>query len=64
MTKIYLPNAWGHNDVLNVFKHQTPNNDGVWNDIVAVTNKDEADYIIVQDNTSEAVNFDKVIFFW
>lgn len=63
MTKIYLPNAWGTTNVVNVFKHQTPNNDGVWNDIVAVNSKEEADYIIVQDNTSESVDFSKVIFF-
>ncbi len=46
MTKVYLPNAWGSSNVLNIFKHQTPNNDGKWNDIIAVNSKEEADYII------------------
>ena len=63
MTKIYFPNAWGENNVLNMFIHQSPNNKGVWGDIEAVTNKNEADYIVVQDNTSENVDYSKVIFF-
>jgi len=63
MKKIYFPKAWGENDVLKMFIHQTPNNDGVWNDIVAVNSKEEADYIIVQDGTNEDVDFNKVIFF-
>ena len=63
MVKIYLPNAWGSTNVLDVFKHQTPNNDGVWENIKAVNSKEEADYIIVQDGTSENVNYNKVIFF-
>ncbi len=63
MTKVYLPNAWGGTNIKEVFKHQTPNNDGVWGDIVAVDSKEEADYIIVQDNTSESVDTNNVIFF-
>ena len=63
MTKVYLPNAWGSSNVLNIFKHQTPNNDGKWNDIIAVNSKEEADYIIVQDGTSENVDYKKVIYF-
>ncbi len=40
MVKIYLPNAWGSTNVLDVFKHQTPNNDGVWENIKAVNSKE------------------------
>ena len=63
MTKIYFPNAWGENNVLSMFIHQSPNRKGEWDDIKAVTNKKDADYIIVQDNTSETVDYKKVIFF-
>ena len=63
MKKIYFPKAWGENDVLKMFIHQTPNSDGIWEDVVAVKTKEEADYIIVQDGTSEDVDYNKVIYF-
>lgn len=63
MKKIYFPNAWGEKNVVELFKHQTPNNSGQWGDLISVTNKDDADYIIVQDECDEIVDMSKVIFF-
>lgn len=63
MIKVYLPKAWGESNVLDLFKHQTPNNSGIWEDIQAVDNKDDADYIIVQDECNEPIDMKKTIFF-
>jgi hypothetical protein len=65
MVKIYFAPAWGFtcNDFSEIFGRQTPNNSGKWGDIEVTCDKDEADYIIVQDTTSEQVDRSKVIFF-
>jgi len=60
---IYFPKAWGEERVLDMFIHQCPHRDGRWGNIIAVDDKSDADYIIVQDNTSEEVDYSKVIYF-
>jgi hypothetical protein len=45
------------------FIHQTPNNSGIWDNIEAVNNQKQADYVIVMDEATEAVDTNKVIFF-
>jgi len=64
-TKIIFAPTWGlsTNDLLNIYNKQTPKKDGVWNQLVGTDNISEADYIIVQDDTTENVDLNKVIFF-
>ena len=51
MFKIYFAPAWGltSEEMLDDYRHQTPGNTGVWKDMQATTNPDEADYLIIQD---------------
>ena len=51
MFKIYFAPAWGltSEEMLDDYKHQTPGSMGVWKDMKAITNSDEADYLIIQD---------------
>lgn len=53
MKKIcFAPTQWASSEVmLEDYKLQTPNNDGVWEDLIGVANYEEADYIVIQDNT-------------
>lgn len=64
MKKIYFANTpWSESKTLvENFRHQTPYNSGIWDNITFTLNKDEADYIIVMDETSETVVEEKVIF--
>lgn len=65
MNKIYFASTpWASaSEQLDNFIHQTPNNSGIWENIQAVTNQKQADYVIVMDETRESVNPNKVIFF-
>lgn len=66
MIKIYFTSNWGisSDQILDYFKRQTPNSDGRWNNVVAVKSQIDADYIIVQDGSTEPItNMKKVIFF-
>lgn len=51
MRKFYFaPTPWAYSkDVLEDYRFQTPNNSGVWEDIEATTNIDEAEYLVIQD---------------
>ena len=55
MKKIYFaPTPWAYSQqVLEDYRHQTPNNSGVWENIQAVTNPDEAEFLIIQDETND-----------
>lgn len=64
--KVYFMCSWGTSayDLLKIFERQTPNNDGIWNNIEGTYNKDEADFYILQDGTQEEIDdYSKVIFF-
>ncbi len=52
MKKIYFAPNWGltSEQMVSDYINQTPNCDGVWNDIVVTNNAEEADYLIIQDN--------------
>jgi hypothetical protein len=65
MKKIYFANTtWNESpQLIENFIHQTPENLGVWGNITYTLNKDESDYIIVMDETTESVDPKKVIFF-
>ena len=65
MKTIYFASTpWASaNEQLANFIHQTPNCNGIWNNIQATANKKEADYVIVMDQTMENVDARKVIFF-
>jgi len=56
MKKIYFaPTPWASSsNVLEDYRHQTPQNSGNWEDVISVTNPDEADYLIIQDETSDS----------
>lgn len=64
MKKIYFADTpWSDSKTLvENFRHQTPDNSGTWENITFTLNKDEADYIIIMDETSESVVEEKVIF--
>ena len=51
MFNIYFAPAWGlsSEQMLDDYKHQTPGGSGVWKDMKATTNVDEADYLVIQD---------------
>jgi hypothetical protein len=63
MRKIYFANtSWANSQTLvNNILQQTDNDSGIWEDVTFTLNKDEADFIIVQDGTSEKVDNSKVI---
>ncbi len=54
--KIYFaPTDWASSkQVYDDYKYQTPDNDGVWENIQAVFNPDEADFLIIQDSISDS----------
>jgi hypothetical protein len=51
MFNIYFAPAWGlsSEQMLDDYKHQTPGGSGVWKDMRATTNVNEADYLVIQD---------------
>jgi len=64
--KIMFHCDWGcsSEDLLNIYKIQTPEESGVWNDIKSTTNINEADYHVVMDGGKpDSVPWDKVIYF-
>ena len=70
MKKIIFFNDWGDSPAvaLERYKRQTPLGDGVWNDIVGVSEIEEADYFIVFDGFPsnelfEKIPLEKVLFF-
>jgi hypothetical protein len=62
--KIYFAPAWGlsNKEMTDWYKNQTPGNLGVWDDIECVYDKNIADFIIMQDTTSESIDRSKTIF--
>ena len=65
MSKIYFAAAWGLSNKLMTdwYKLQTPNSEGIWGNLEVTYNKEEADYIIVQDGTTDSgIDKSKVIF--
>lgn len=70
MRKVYFaPTEWATSSVLlEDYKYQTPLNDGVWEDLIGTSNLEEADIIVIQDNTtikSQLENYpkEKLIYF-
>jgi hypothetical protein len=63
--KIFFVNGWGENahDLLARYKKQTPGELGIWKEIVAVQNKEDADYYIALGycNVNE-LDANKIIF--
>lgn len=55
MKKFYFaPTPWADSkNVLEDYRFQTPNNSGVWEDIQATTNIDEAEFLVIQDECNE-----------
>jgi len=65
MIEIYFAPAWGlsNKEMTDWYKKQTPRNEGVWEDTICVYDKNEANYIIMQDTTTENIDKTKTIFF-
>ena len=61
MKKIYFaPTPWASsNDVFNDYRFQTPNNEGVWEDVVAVKNWEDAEFLIIQDDCPDRALMNK-----
>ena len=61
MIKIYFaPTPWASsNDVFNDYRFQTPNNEGVWEDVVAVKNWEDAEFLIIQDDCPDRALMNK-----
>ena len=55
MNKIYFAPNWGltTEQMVDDYKHQTPESSGIWEDIQCTTNPKEADYLIIQDNCNK-----------
>lgn len=64
MKKIFFINNWGedNNVLLARYSKQTPNNNGVWEDLVGTTNINEADYFIALEVPRTNTPPDKTIF--
>ena len=66
MIKIYFAPAWGRSnkEMTDWYKRQTPNNSGVWNELESTYNVNEADYIIMQEETTlNNIDKNKTLFF-
>lgn len=64
--KVYFCGNWGKSSqqLLQLYKRQTPDNNGIWNNIQGTNNTKEADFFLVQDATTETIpDLSKVIFF-
>jgi hypothetical protein len=64
--KIYITSNWGldHEKFMNYLKKQTPGNKGVWDNIELTYKMEDADFIVVQDDSDQGIiDFKKVIFF-
>jgi hypothetical protein len=48
---------------LNYIRHMTPGRSGNWKDMIATTNKDEADFFVVFDGTNEKIDESRAIYF-
>ena len=61
MIKIYFaPTPWASsNDVFNDYRFQTHNNEGVWEDVVAVKNWEDAEFLIIQDDCPDRALMNK-----
>ena len=55
MKSIYFaPTPWATSEmVLEDYRYQTPANAGTWDDIIAVKNPNEAEYIVIQDEIAD-----------
>lgn len=61
MRKFYFaPTPWSDSKaVLNDYRFQTPNNLGIWEDIEATTNLDEAEFLVIQDECNNREILDR-----
>lgn len=66
-TNIYFFSSWGenHDQLLDRYKYQTPDNNGIWKEIRAWNKIDECKYYIVMQGFSKKIDIDskKIIYF-
>ena len=61
MKKVYFaPTSWADSKtLLDDYKIQTPNSLGIWEDLQGTSDLEEADIVVIQDNTTEKHKLDK-----
>ena len=62
MTVCFMYPSWTEEETLEMYRKMTPGCSGVWEDMVAITNRHEADYCVVIDYTHERVDDSKTIY--
>lgn len=63
MIKVFFINNWGEPDTtLKRYSKQTPNNLGIWDNLVGVSDINEADYFIALETVNTNTPIDKTIF--
>ena len=65
VNKIYFASNWGQSslEITNFYKRQSPHGLGEWGSIKSVGDINEADFVIVLDDTTEHIPLDKKIIF-
>ena len=65
MHKIYFASNWGQSSeqIANFYKRQSPNGTGRWGNVISVNTMQEADFVIVLDDTTEHIPTDKRVIF-
>mgnify|MGYP003675104322 FL=1 len=65
MHKIYFASNWGQSSeqIANFYKRQSPNGMGQWGNVISVNTMQEADFVIVLDDTTEHIPTDKRVIF-
>jgi hypothetical protein len=62
MKVCFVYDPWDNEKTLNLYKKMTPGCSGVWKDLVAVTNQEEADWCVVIDDTSRPMNPERTLY--
>lgn len=58
----FIYDPWNNEKTLSLYKKMTPKSSGIWKDMVAVTDQDEADWCVVVDDTSRCMNPDRTLY--
>lgn len=62
MKVCFIYDPWENEKTLSLYKKMTPKSSGIWKDLVAVTNQDEADWCVVVDDTTRPMNPERTLY--
>lgn len=62
MKVCFIYDPWPNEKTLGVYKKMTPQSSGIWKDMVAVTDQNEADWCVVVDDTTRQMNPDRTLY--